>query len=79
MRPRNAKRAGAHTGKRGVRFGDELADTDTWNRSLLAAGDRIDGPALIEEHASTTVLHPGDTLTVDDFGNLRISIGSNAS
>ena len=33
----------------------------------------------VEEHASTTVLHPGDGLTVDDYGNLKISIGSNAS
>ena len=32
------------------------------------------GPALIEEHASTTVLMPGDTLTVDAYGNLVIAV-----
>jgi len=32
-----------------------------YQRADLAAGTRIKGPALIEEHASTTVLLPGDT------------------
>jgi N-methylhydantoinase A len=34
----------------------------------------ISGPALVEEYASTTVLHPGDVLTVDAFGNLVIDV-----
>lgn len=66
---------GAHTGTKPVRFGSELLKTDTWDRTQLLAKNFIIGPALIEEHASTTVLHPGDTLTVDDFGNLNINIG----
>jgi N-methylhydantoinase A len=45
----------------------------------LVAGNRIEGPALIEEHASTTVLHPGDACEVDAFGNLVISIGGQTS
>ena len=40
------------------------------------AGDNIKGPALIEEHASTTVIHPGDRLEVDPYGNLLIKIGA---
>jgi len=32
------------------------------------------GPALIEEYASTTVVHPGDVVTVDAFGDLVIEI-----
>ena len=44
--------------------------------SSRVTGARIAGPALIEEHASTTVLAPGDTLEVDVFGNLDIAIGS---
>ena len=32
------------------------------------------GPALIEEHASTTVLMPGDRMTVDAYGNLVIAV-----
>ena len=45
------------------------------DRPALKAGNRIEGPALIEEHASTTVVHPGDAVAVDDFGDLIIDIG----
>jgi len=31
---------------------------------------------LIEEHASTTVVLPGDGLTVDPYGNLMIAVGA---
>jgi len=49
--------------------------TPTWRRAELRAGNRIAGPALVEEHASTTVLSPGDVMTVDDYGNLVIAVG----
>jgi N-methylhydantoinase A len=51
-----------------------FVDTPTFDRARLKSGNRIAGPALIEEHASTTVVHPGDTLEVDAFGNLVIEI-----
>ena len=69
----------ADTGTRQVRFGEDTLDTGTWDRTKLLSGNRIEGPALIEEHASTTVLHPGDTLEVDAFGNLIISVEGPAS
>lgn len=69
----------ADTGMRAVRFGEDALDTATWDRTALLAGNQIDGPALIEEHASTTVLHPGDSTEVDPFGNLVISVGGPAS
>jgi len=34
----------------------------------------LEGPALIEEHATTTVLQPGDRMHVDTHGNLRIDV-----
>ncbi len=52
-----------------------MVDTPTYDRTKLAAGNRINGPALIEEHASTTVVHPQDKVEVDVFGNLHIEIG----
>ena len=67
----------AFTGDRGVYFtslGDFRA-APTFDRARLLAGNRIDGPAIVEEHASTTVLMPGDNLQVDDFGNLDIAVG----
>jgi N-methylhydantoinase A len=48
--------------------------TPTYRRDALLAGNRIKGPALIEEYASTTVLMPGDRLEVDELGNLVISV-----
>jgi N-methylhydantoinase A len=50
--------------------------TPVFARTQLRRGNEIAGPALIEEHASTTVLQPGDKLTVDSFGNLLVSIGA---
>jgi N-methylhydantoinase A len=49
-------------------------DTPSYDRTQLVAGNRIDGPALIEEYASTTVVHPGDVVTVDAYGDLVIDI-----
>ena len=34
--------------------------TPVYKRAELRSGNRIDGPALMEEHASTTVVQPGD-------------------
>jgi len=51
-------------------------DTPVYKRDALRAGNLILGPALVEEHASTTVVQPGDELRVDAHGNLQISIGS---
>jgi N-methylhydantoinase A len=55
------------------------ADTPVYTRDRLLAGNLITGPALIEEHASTTVVQPGDDLRVDELGNLQINIGSDRS
>ncbi len=71
----------AATGKRKVHFstgakkGGAWVATPTWRREALLAGNRIAGPALVEEHASTTVVMPGDTLVVDAWGNLAITVG----
>ena len=68
----------AVTGMRPVYFNDigDFVETPTFARTALLGGNRIAGPALIEEHASTTVVLPGDSVEVDRFGNLVIAIGS---
>jgi N-methylhydantoinase A len=70
--------AGAFTGTRPVFFTEinDFIETKTYARAGLLAGNEIPGPALIEEHASTTVVLPGDKLTVDPFGNLMIAVGA---
>ncbi len=50
--------------------------TPTFQRERLLAGNAINGPALIEEYASTTVVLPGDRLSVDAFGNLSIEVAN---
>jgi N-methylhydantoinase A len=42
-------------------------------RELLAAGERIDGPALVVQPTATTVLAAGDTALVDPTGHLVIT------
>jgi N-methylhydantoinase A len=73
----SAPLASARRGKRDVYFAEfarSLA-TPSYARDGLRARNRIAGPALIEEHASTTVVLPGDRLQVDEFGNLVIEVG----
>jgi N-methylhydantoinase A len=65
----------AKRGSRDVVFGDRKTKTPAYARAELRAGNRIAGPALIEEHASTTVLLPGDRMKVDGYGNLVIEVG----
>jgi len=65
----------AHTGSRQAYFRETgFVATPTFARAELLAGNRIAGPALIEEYASTTVLPPGDSLEVDAIGNLVMTI-----
>jgi N-methylhydantoinase A len=47
-----------------------------FDRDGLKPGDEIDGPALIEEPTHITVLMPGDKAEFDDYGCVRITVGS---
>ncbi len=44
-------------------------------RDTLRAGMRITGPALIQEHGTTTVMFKNDVCTVMPSGELIIRIG----
>jgi N-methylhydantoinase A len=74
-RGQKAPTKAASSGKRKVYYGGKWHLTPTYRRDALAAGNRIKGPALIEEYASTTVLMPGDVMDVDALGNLVIAVG----
>jgi N-methylhydantoinase A len=50
--------------------------TPVYDRPSLAVGQRIAGPAIIQQLDSTTVLFPGDTLRVDPTRNLLIEISA---
>jgi N-methylhydantoinase A len=47
-----------------------------YRRESLGAGAAIAGPALIQEHGTTTVLFPGDQCRVAPSGELIIAIGA---
>ncbi len=65
---------GALKGHRKAYFGDGFVDAAIYDRYRLTPGIEIAGPAIVEERESTTIVPPGDTLTVDSAGNLRIAI-----
>jgi N-methylhydantoinase A len=59
---------------RAVCFDAEAGYVETpirW-RAGLAPGTTLEGPVIIEEYGSTIPVHPGFTVTVDDFGNLLV-------
>ncbi|MDP9443522.1 MAG: hydantoinase/oxoprolinase family protein [Actinomycetota bacterium] len=62
----------ARTGERPVFF-DDWRQTPVFWRAGLAAGDRLEGPAVVEEFGATVPLHPGFTAAVDRCGNLCVT------
>jgi N-methylhydantoinase A len=48
-------------------------DCAIYDRYLLGEGHVVEGPAIVEEVDSTTVLHPGWRAAVDKYGNLIVT------
>jgi N-methylhydantoinase A len=53
---------------------DERVEAKVYDRRFLLSGNKIEGPALIDEHASTTVIGPRDRAEVNDYGHLVIEV-----
>jgi N-methylhydantoinase A len=72
--PRLGPRAGQPEpkGRRAVHLGDAYVQTPLFDRAALPAGGRVDGPAIVEEFGSTTVIFPGQYVEVDPHGILVI-------
>lgn len=70
----------ARRGMRGIRLahGRPPVDCAVYVRDLLRAGDVIEGPAVVEEPTTTTLLREGDRLVVDATGCLLVEIGGRA-
>jgi N-methylhydantoinase A len=55
-------------------FGPAAAtQVPVFRRSALAASTVIDGPAVIEEKTSTTVLYPGQRAEIDGYLNIAMT------
>lgn len=50
-------------------------ETKVYDRNLLEPGMKVESPAIVEERSASTVLYPGQLLTVDEYGNLIIDTG----
>jgi len=69
-----ACRSAAEKGARPVVFeGEGSVDSRVFERGLLPIGETIEGPAVIEEPACTTIVCPSQRVTVDEFGNLVVT------
>ena len=45
-----------------------------YDRDRLLAGNRIEGPAIVEQMDATTLIVPDATATVDPYLNLRLEL-----
>ncbi|HMH51318.1 MAG TPA: hypothetical protein VK548_13860, partial [Candidatus Acidoferrum sp.] len=63
----------ALTAHRDVRFDGRSTACAIYARDRLQPGDVVNGPAIVEEYGSTTVVFPGLRAEVDRFGNLLLT------
>src|SRR5262245_28162338 len=73
--PRLAARGGATPARKSVRpvyVDGAFRDTPVYDRAVLPPDFRLDGPAVVEEFGSTTVVFPGQRIEVDPHGILII-------
>jgi len=65
-------------GYRPAWFEGSFHETPVYDRYRLKPNQSVPGPAIIEEREATTIIAPGDRLTVDAALNLRINVGASA-
>ncbi len=66
----------ARTGEQPIYYEGAFHTAALYDRAKLKAGNRIDGPAIVTEMDSTTVILPGYTGGVDALGNILIRPGT---
>jgi N-methylhydantoinase A len=63
-------------GARTVDYATEgVHETAIYDGEELEPGMAFEGPAIVESKGSTTVIHPGNDVEVDELGNLVIELG----
>ncbi|MFT5439104.1 MAG: N-methylhydantoinase A, partial [Alphaproteobacteria bacterium] len=67
---------GARIGTRDIWFGGKVYETPIYRREKLPLGASFDGPAILEQLDTTIVVGPPDSVVVDDFANVILSVGS---
>jgi N-methylhydantoinase A len=74
-RPARQGAPSERAGTRRVMFETGWADCQVWHRHELSAGQRVRGPAVIQEATTATVIRDGDVAWVADHGHLVIDLG----
>lgn len=64
----------AVSGIREVRYDDVTHETRVYDRSCLGSDASFEGPAIVEGGESTVVVHPGQKVTVDEYGTIVIEV-----
>jgi N-methylhydantoinase A/oxoprolinase/acetone carboxylase beta subunit len=69
-----------HEGTAWFRVDGELRELPTryYDRAALKAGNRVEGPAIVHQYDSTTMIPPGLAASIDQFGNIVIGTGAGA-
>ena len=62
------------TERRDVYFDGEAVETPVYERSDLPAGVRFEGPAVIDQLDTTTLVPPGVRAEVDEYLNIRLEV-----
>jgi N-methylhydantoinase A/oxoprolinase/acetone carboxylase beta subunit len=78
---RPSERGNPHKGERHAFFHElgDYIDVPVFDHQFLAPESRIEGPAIIEQRESTTLVGPGDVLTIDKIRNLVITVGADGA
>ncbi|MDO9573500.1 MAG: hypothetical protein Q7I94_00795, partial [Candidatus Contubernalis sp.] len=58
---------------RSIYYDGKFIKTPVYNRDKLTPGGKIEGPAVVEQLDSTTVITPGKTAYIDSYRNLIIT------
>jgi N-methylhydantoinase A/oxoprolinase/acetone carboxylase beta subunit len=69
-----------HEGSAWFRVQGSLQEVMTryYDRPSLKAGNRLQGPSIVHQYDSTTVIPPGLTASIDGYGNIVIATGGAA-
>ena len=73
-RPGGKDPSPAVIGRRKVYFDGQWHETPIYSRDLLRHGNRLEGPAIVEQLDSTTMILPGQKAKIDALGNILIAV-----
>ncbi|MBH61486.1 MAG: hydantoinase [Alphaproteobacteria bacterium] len=76
LAPREGNGGDAVVATRNVWYQSGWQETPIYHRDNLPPGSEFDGPAIVEQLDTTTVIEPDCRVTVDSDGNLIVTVGS---